>query len=99
MKSEKKEECFCKSYFDNNNVLQNCSCGKCGKITNSYADEMADYLCTQLYGTLNPAYLKCEDYDHHDRECSCQEVYTTELNTYDGTLKKYLADKIFEFIG
>ena len=69
------------------------------KITNSYAEEMADYLCTQLYGTLNPAYLKCEDYDHHNRECSCQEVYTTELNTYDGTLKKYLADKIFEFIG
>ena len=24
------EQCFCPSYFDNDGVLQNCQCGKCG---------------------------------------------------------------------
>lgn len=26
---EKEEKCFCPSYFDDDNVLQNCKCGKC----------------------------------------------------------------------
>ncbi len=26
----KTEQCFCQSYYDDNNELQNCTCGKCG---------------------------------------------------------------------
>jgi hypothetical protein len=26
------EQCFCQSYYDDSNVLQNCTCGKCGKL-------------------------------------------------------------------
>jgi hypothetical protein len=67
-------------------------------ITEDYAKEMAKSLCTQLHGTLNPAYLKCDDYNHHDVQCACKEVYDETLNTHDGTLEKYLACKIYEFI-
>jgi hypothetical protein len=69
-----------------------------GNITEDYAKEMAKSLCTQLHGTLNPAYLKCDDYNHHDVQCACKEVYDETLNTHDGTLEKYLACKIYEFI-
>ncbi|GEM_PF-5046117 len=24
------EQCFCQSYYDDNNILRDCSCGKCG---------------------------------------------------------------------
>ncbi|MFN8579317.1 MAG: hypothetical protein U0354_21020 [Candidatus Sericytochromatia bacterium] len=67
-------------------------------ITNDYSKEMAKYLCSQLYGTLNPAYLKCDNLDHLGKNCDCQEIYTEKLNTYDGTLEKYLEGKIFDFI-
>jgi hypothetical protein len=69
-----------------------------GNITEDYAKEMAKSLCTQLHGTLNPAYLKCDDYNHHDVQCACKEVYDETLSTHDGTLEKYLACKIYEFI-
>ena len=26
---KKSEQCYCQSYFDNNNKLQDCTCGKC----------------------------------------------------------------------
>lgn len=66
------------------------------KITEDYSSEMAKFLCSQLYGTVNPAYLKCDNLEHQN--CNCQEVYSEKLNTYDGTLEKYLARKIFDFI-
>lgn len=28
-KLKEEEHCFCKSYFDENNLLQDCTCGKC----------------------------------------------------------------------
>jgi polyferredoxin len=28
---KKNEQCFCPSFYDDNNVLQDCICGKCGK--------------------------------------------------------------------
>ena len=28
---EEKEQCFCQSYYDDNNILQDCTCGKCEK--------------------------------------------------------------------
>ncbi len=30
-KEIKVEQCFCQSYYDENNILQDCTCGKCGK--------------------------------------------------------------------
>ncbi len=29
-KKKKTEQCFCQSYYDDDSVLQNCTCGKCG---------------------------------------------------------------------
>ena len=29
VKNEKTEQCFCQSYYDDDNVLQDCTCGKC----------------------------------------------------------------------
>lgn len=28
---KKTQQCFCQSYYDDNNVLQDCTCGKCEK--------------------------------------------------------------------
>jgi len=66
------------------------------KLTNDYAKDMAKFLCSQLYGTVNPAYLNCKNLEH--KNCDCQEVYFEKLNTFDGTLEKYLTNKIFDFI-
>lgn len=30
------EQCFCKSYFDDDNQLQDCTCGKCKKNKSEY---------------------------------------------------------------
>jgi len=30
--SKKTEQCFCQSYYDDENVLCDCTCGKCGDI-------------------------------------------------------------------
>lgn len=38
--NNKTEQCFCQSHYDNNNDLQDCTCGKCGKPdSNSWEDE------------------------------------------------------------
>ena len=29
---DKIEQCFCQSYYDDNNILQDCFCGKCAKL-------------------------------------------------------------------
>jgi hypothetical protein len=31
-KPNKTEQCFCQSYYDDNGILQNCTCGKCGEL-------------------------------------------------------------------
>ena len=30
MANQNNEQCFCQSYYDDNNILRDCSCGKCG---------------------------------------------------------------------
>ena len=30
MNNKNNEQCFCQSYYDDNNILRDCSCGKCG---------------------------------------------------------------------
>jgi len=32
-KDSREEQCFCKSYYDDNNVLRDCTCGKCALKT------------------------------------------------------------------
>jgi len=36
---EKTDQCFCQSYYDDNNVLLDCTCGKCGKTPNTALQE------------------------------------------------------------
>lgn len=38
MKEKKREPIFCQSYYDDNNVLQDCTCGKCEEKTDIKAE-------------------------------------------------------------
>ncbi len=66
------------------------------KITSSYSKEMAYFICSQLSGSINPAYLKCDDISHV--LCDCKAVYGDVLNTYNGSLELYLANLIERFL-
>ena len=56
-----------------------------------------NFIVSQIFTTqCNPSYLICHDISH--KECNCKEIYGEVLSSEDGTLAKYLAKKIFEFI-
>lgn len=63
MKNNKEtEQCFCKSYYDDNNVLRDCTCGKCGKKTKW--EEMSDEEFKQLSTCIKDNYDKKEITSH-----------------------------------
>lgn len=45
--SKKTEQCFCQSYYDDENILCDCTCGKCGKpakkLKNDYESGVKDF--------------------------------------------------------
>lgn len=38
VRGEKAEQCFCKSYYDDDNDLQDCTCGKCSTTNKKRKD-------------------------------------------------------------
>jgi hypothetical protein len=50
---EKVEQCFCKSYYDDDGVLMDCTCGKCGKPDKTECEHICD---SEEY---NPTCHKC----------------------------------------
>ena len=38
MKTKKTEQCFCPSYYDDDNVLRDCTCGKCDNKTTKWEE-------------------------------------------------------------
>jgi hypothetical protein len=66
------------------------------KITNLDAKEMAYFICSHLAGEINQSYLKCDVTNHV--LCECKAIHGNKLNTYNGSLERYLANLIERFI-
>jgi len=69
------------------------------KITQQYAKDMSNFLCSQLDVEIaHKAYSNCKNIEHIENGCNCKEIYSEIITTNDNSFESYLSDKIYEFI-